>query len=492
MDIKYNYKFDATATAEAIKKGEITAEEAVQAAIDAIKEHNHKLNAVVHLYEEEALEKARNLKDFSAPFAGVPILLKDAGQEYEDHPSTVASPLLKGNVAQYTDNFVQKILDAGFIVVGHTNVPEFALLYITDHGIYGPTANPVNPEYNAGGSSGGSAAAVQAGMVPIAAASDGGGSIRIPASFSGLVGLKPTRGRTAAGPGSWRSWGGAAINFALTTTIRDTWNMLKVLQTDKIEAIPFAVADIKDEDLDREYENLKDIKFAYTTKSFVGSEVDPEAIKAVLDTVEFLRAKGFTVEEASPEVDGMAYLAGYFTMNAAEQRKTFAGIESAMGRPIQRGEVGDDAFALSKLGEKVLAAEYSAIFDSWDNLTDVFSKFYEEYPVLIQPATARPAPGIDQYTLKIDQLEKYDDFDSMTKEDLLKLILDVYYPGTEYSPFAYIHNLTGQPGISLPLHTTEKGLPLGVMFTTNKLREDRLLAIGKYFEEEGRFKYYNE
>lgn len=490
MEIKYNHIFDATATAEAIKAGKITPLEAVQASIDAIKINNEKLNAVVHLYEEEALEKAKYLKDFSAPFAGVPILLKDAGQDYEGKPSTAASPLLKNNLANLTDNYVQKILDAGFIIVGHTNVPEFALLYITDGGIYGPTANPVNVNYNAGGSSGGAAAAVQSGMVPIAGASDGGGSIRIPASFSGLVGLKPTRGRTASGPGSWRSWGGASINFAMTSTIRDTWNMLKILQTDKIEASPFSVQNLNDEDLEREYTELKNIKFAYTTKSFVGSEVSDEAIKAVLDTVEYLRKQGFTVEEVDPEVDGMSYLAGYFTMNAAEQRKSFIAIEEALGRPIKRGEVGDDAFALGKLGEKVFTWEYSSIFDSWDKLTDVFSNLYKEYPVLIQPSTARPAPGIDEYTLKIDKLADYEEFDSMTKDELLSLILDTYYPGTEYSPFAFIHNLTGQPALSLPLHTTENGLPLGVMFTTNKGREDRLLAIGKYFEENNRFKYY--
>lgn len=488
--IQYSHKFDATATAQAIKEGKISPSQAVQASIDAIERLNPDYNAVIHLYKEEALKQAENLRDFSAPFAGVPILLKDSGQDYAGHPSTSASRLLKDNIAQENSHFVQDIIDAGFIILGHTNAPEFALKFISDSKYSGPVKNPVKPDHNAGGSSGGAAAAVQTGMVPIATASDGGGSIRIPASFSGLVGLKPTRSRTAAGPGTYRSWGGASIDFVLTSTVRDAENMLLLLQTQEYDAVPFTPPALEASKIQAAKDQVKDLKFAYTTQNFVDSPLDPEAIQAVEKTVAYLRDQGFSVQEAHPPVDGMALLKGYFAMNAAEMQKTFQGIEAGLGRPIQRGETEDSAFMLAEYGKRVPGWQYSAIFDQWDQTAQVMQDFHQDYDILIQPATAKTAPKLDEVTLREDLMAEVDDFSQLDTKELADLVIEVMFPGTQHSPYAFVYNLTGQPAISLPLHTSEEGLPLGLMFTARKNREDLLLAIAHYLEDQGQFDYY--
>lgn len=490
--VTFSHKYDATAVAQAIKTGEITPLAAVKTAIQTIEAKNDKYNAVLHLFKEEALEQAKNLTDFSAPFAGVPILLKDAGQDYAGHPSTAASKLLKDNLAVHTNNYVQSIIDAGFIIVGSTNAPEFALKYISDSKFTGPVNNPVNPEYNAGGSSGGAAAALQSGMVPIVTASDGGGSIRIPASFSGLVGLKPTRGRTATGPGSFRSWGGAAIDFALTKTVRDAEAMLLELQTDQIDANPFALPILTAEAITKAKQDVKNLKIAYTTDNFIDHPVDAEAIRAVNETVAFLKEQGFQITEVHPKIDGMHLLDGYFKMNAAEQVKSFQAIEKGRGQKIARGETEDSAFMLAEYGKRIPAWKYSQIFDEWDRLGEEMQQLHMDYDLLLQPATAKPAPKNDKQTLREDLMADVEDFATLTTAELEVLVLDVMLPGTYHSPYAYIYNLTGQPAISLPLHTTEKGLPLGVMFTARKRREDLLLAIADYLEQADCFEYYDE
>lgn len=489
--LTFNHQFDATATAEAIKSGKITPLEAVEAAIMKVEETNKFYNAVVHLYKEEALEEAKNFSDFSKPFAGVPILLKDAGQDYKGHPSTAGAELLKDNIAQVNSNFVQKVLDAGFIVIGHTNVPEFALKYISDSSFYGPVNNPVNTDYNAGGSSGGAAAALQSGMVPIATASDGGGSVRIPASFSGLVGFKPSRGKIATGPGSYRAWGGAAIDFALTKTVRDAFNFLQVTQTDQIDAMSFQSPPLTEKEVKEAKDQIHNLKFAYTTDNFINQPPSPEAVKAVEETADLLKKAGFSVEKAHPQIDGESLLDGYFAMNATEQVKTFKGLEAALGRKLERGEVEDATYLLYEYGKLIPGYEYSATFDEWDQAAQVMQEFHQDYDILIQPATAKTAPKIDAYTIKHDLLKDLD-FSKLTKEEMGDLIIEVMFPGTEHSPYAYIYNLTGQPAISLPLHTTDDGLPLGVMFTSRKHREDLLFTIAYYMEEKGHFDYYDE
>ena len=229
MDIDSLLRRPAYQLADLVRAKKVSSFELVSAAIEKVKAENPQLNAVIHLREKSALNEARQLTDHGQPFLGVPILIKGLGQQLAGEPDTNGNKLFQNNVAQATNNFVQALQQAGFIIIGQTNFPEFGWKNITDAKLFGPARNPWNTAVTPGGSSGGSAAAVAAGWVPLAAGNDGGGSIRIPSSWSGLIGLKPTRGRVPTGPSDWRSWQGASINFALTRSVEDSARLLDQL-----------------------------------------------------------------------------------------------------------------------------------------------------------------------------------------------------------------------------------------------------------------------
>ncbi|HOB86427.1 MAG TPA: amidase family protein, partial [Bacillota bacterium] len=204
-------EYDAVGLAGLVQKKEVTAEEIVAAAVERLERLNPKINAVIHKMYEKAKEAAAEITG-EEPFAGVPMLLKDIGQEIKGEPITQGSKAFQGCLAEEDSTFVKRLRATGVIFLGVTNVPEFALMGITEPQYYGPTRNPWNTDYTPGGSSGGSAAAVAAGIVPLAGANDGGGSIRIPAAYCGLFGLKPSRGRVPAGPFFGRHWQGASVD----------------------------------------------------------------------------------------------------------------------------------------------------------------------------------------------------------------------------------------------------------------------------------------
>ena len=295
-----NREEDGLFYAEQLQNKVISPKELIEQSFQVIEKENPALNAVIHQRKEKALKEAEE-RDFSGkPFGGIPILVKGLGQSLAGEPHTSGSSLLKNSVAAQTSHFTQALIDAGFIVIGQTNVPEFGFKNITEPELYGPSRNPWNTDYSPGGSSGGAAAAVASGMVPIAGASDGGGSIRIPASFTGLVGLKPTRGRTPIGPGSGRNWQGASISFALTKSIRDTAAMMDVLQTIQ-PAAAFQTPLFAEGYMNHlHYAPKKTFRIAYSLESPVLSKVSKEAQQAVLKTVEWLRAQGHSVVEKTP------------------------------------------------------------------------------------------------------------------------------------------------------------------------------------------------
>lgn len=482
---------DATTCAQWIKQGKLTPVEAVKIAIDQVKKYNERFHAVVHLYEEDAIKQAKSLSNLEAPFAGVPILLKDAGHDYAGHPSTSSSQLFKNQIATKNSHYVDQIIKAGFIIIGHTNAPEFALKFVSDSALYGTVPNPVNPKYHAGGSSGGSAAAVQLGMVPIAAASDGGGSIRIPASFSGLVGFKPTRGAMPTGPGSYRSWGGAAIDFALTKSIQDTENFLLAMQLPHQDASAFKVPPLIADDVRNYEDNINDLNIAYTVDPFIDETPSDDAVQTVEKTVNYLQNHGFSVTEVHPNINGLKdYLPGYYKMNASEQQKMFQQIKKQRGKAIQPDEVEPLSYLLAIYGEKIPAWEYSEVFDEWDNLANQMQQLHETYDVLIQPATAKAAPSLSEDLYHLEMLPPIETWKDLNKETLGDLIIESLKSGTYYSPYAYIYNLTGQPAISLPVHSTSEGLPIGVMISARQSQDAKILALSKWLEKHRLFEYY--
>ncbi|MER2064283.1 MAG: amidase family protein, partial [Alkalibacterium sp.] len=359
-------KEDGLYFADLIRKGEVSPEELIRKSFEVIEEKNPVLNAVVHTRKEKALLEASHKNWAGRPYGGVPILLKGLGQNIEGEPATAGSKLLKNVKAKQTSHFVSQLEKAGFIPIGTTNVPEFGFTNITHSDLYGPARNPHDPDFSAGGSSGGAAGAVASGMVPIAGASDGGGSIRIPASFTGLIGLKPTRGRTPVGPGSGRNWQGAAISFALTKSIRDTAAMLDVMQVIQPAAafqVPlFNVG----------YQNYinqpaeKSFTFSFSLDSPVHSKVSQEAEEAVVKVVKWLAESGYEVSEAAPDTNGVELMRAYYTMNAGETAAMFDTIEKKMGRPVKSEEVELLTWVLYQAGKNTRAAHYSNAISLWD------------------------------------------------------------------------------------------------------------------------------
>lgn len=483
---------DALHYVKQVRRKEVSITGLVKRALTNIEDQNPKLNAVVHVQAEEALKIAAEYDeelatmtaeeiDLLPPFFGIPTLLKDLGQEEAGQPSTNGSKLLDGYIAEETSHFAQKVLDSGFIVVGRTNVPEFGFKNESDSDFTGSVHSPFNTDLNAGGSSGGAAAALKAGLVPIVTASDGGGSIRIPASFNGLIGLKPTRGRTPVGPGSYRGWQGATIDFALTKSVRDTWELLKALQVEQFEA-PFVLPAIEGKELPLLSEKLK---LAYSVESPIQQEVTEDAKNAVNQAVEKLKEWGHEVSEATPETDGVEAMESYYIVNGVETASMIDGMEENMGTTITVEDMEAMSWALYRSGINVTGIEYSQVLALWDQLTAITEEFFEKYDALILPGTNGPAFEEDHFKQSAEFIERLKSIDEYSKEEQQNLVWEMFQYSLAHTPFTQQQNLTGQPAISLPLYETAEGLPVGTQIWTKKGNEVLLLQIAKIFEDAG-------
>lgn len=480
---------DATFYAEGIRAGRFTITELIQATIDNIEQLNGKLNAVVNKQYDQALEIAKkyeqeldNGRTELPPFFGVPILLKDLGQNQKGQVTTSGSKLLGDYVASQTDHFTQSIEAAGFIVVGRTNVPEFGFKNISDSQFNGRVNSPIDLDRNPGGSSGGSAAALKAGMVPIVGASDGGGSIRIPASFTGLIGLKPSRGRMPVGPGSYRGWQGASVNFALTKSVRDTWTLLKAMQGEQFEA-PFMIPTIKEDDLkpiDRP------LRIAYTLNTPDGSTLSQDAKKMMDQVIENLKSLGHQVKEAEPNINGREAMRTYYKVNGVETAVMMEGFETSLDRPLAVDDMELMSWAIYRMGLKISGIDYSKVLSYWDTLAAISEEFFNAYDVLVMPTVNGPAPLHTDFPLSDelkDNLRNMDDFES---ERQIDLVVEMFEESLARTPFTQQMNLTGQPAISLPVYQMKEGnLPLGAQFSTSKGGEYLLLQLAQELEDQG-------
>lgn len=481
-----NREQDGLFYAEQIRNKKITPKELVEQAFQVIEKENPYLNAVIHTRKEQALKESEE-RDFNGkPYGGVPILVKGLGQSLAGEPSTSGAHLLKDSVAKQTSHFTQALIDAGFIVIGQTNVPEFGFKNITEPELYGPSRNPWNTDYSPGGSSGGAAASVVSGMVPVAGASDGGGSIRIPASFTGLVGLKPTRGRTPLGPGSGRNWQGASISFALTKSIRDTAAMMDVLQTIQ-PAAAFQTPLFTEGYVNALEKPTPHFSIAYSLESPILSEVSEEAKNAVLKTVDWLKAQGHSVIEKTPPIDGVNLMKSYYVMNSGETTAMMESIETTLQRKLTIDDMELVTWVLYNAGKTISAAAYSKTLNTWDRAAEVMAEFNQEFDLFLTPATAESAPKVGTQWQDEDMLERMRNIAAVDSAEQQQVVWDMFDKSLPITPFGMQANLTGQPSISLPVHLTAEGLPLGIQFTAPKGKEDWLLAIGRDMEADGQF-----
>lgn len=451
-----------------LTKGDITPQALVKASIDKIEASNHLYNAVVHPRFEKALEEAQG--DYSkTKFKGIPILIKSLGQSLEGEPSTAASRLLKNSVAQNTSNFVKKIQDLGFIILGQTNSPEFGFKNISDSKLYGDVKNPLGLDRTAGGSSGGAAAALLADFVPVVTASDGGGSIRIPASYTGLVGLKPTRGSMPTGPKSHRGWQGASINFFITKTIEDTELLFNAMAQNTIEA-PFNYVQ-QNIDLNRP------LTIAYTDQSPVNSKVSEDAITALNSTVEKLRKLGHIVKKVTPDYDGFELMKSYYMVNGVETANMIKGIEKQINRNVTIDDIELVSWVLYQYGLKVKGYELVHALNGWDQVSEIMHLFHKDYDIFITPTNAKAAPYFDEVYQSDSLIKQMEEIES--NQNPYKIVWEMFEASLSYTPFTMLANITGQPAISLPVYENDKNEQFGVQLMAEKGNEQLLFNISK-------------
>lgn len=481
------FKNDAYATAQLIRQGTVSVTEVTKEALGNIRQWNPFLNAVSHIQEKEALSLAKradnllaHLEDRSQlpAFYGVPLLLKDLGQEEAGQPSRSGAKLMKDYLAKRDSNFTTQVKKAGFVIVGRSNVPEFGFKNSSDSKWTGPVANPLNPELTPGGSSGGAVAALKAGLVPAVTASDGGGSIRIPASFSGLIGLKPTRGRTPVGPSSYRGWQGASIDFALHRSVRDAWLMLKALQVSQREAA-FFCPKIEEDDLlplDRP------LKIAYSYQVPAGYPLTKEAKDGLNFALTALSDLGHDTIEVNLAIDGRRAMESYYMVNAVETEVMLDDIAQNLGRAIKPDDLEVTSWALYRAGKVVTGANYSRILAYWDQLGAQLETFFHDYDVFLSPSTNGPAFKQGLFSPDKAMIDRLLSIDNLQKSQQLALIWEVFEKSLAWTPFTQQQNLAGQPAISLPMYTTSAGLPLGIQAWSGRGKDYLLLQLAQQLE----------
>ncbi|EHI69555.1 amidase [Streptococcus ictaluri] len=472
---------DASEMAQAVRQGHVSPQELVEDAIEKAKRLNPSLNAITSQRFEEALKETSERDFTNKAFAGVPIFLKDLGQEQKGQPSTSGAKLFANYRASKTDYLVTALEDLGFIILGRSNTPEFGFKNISDSRLHGSVNLPKDHSRNAGGSSGGAAALVASEISQLAPASDGGGSIRIPASFNGLIGLKPSRGRIPAGPGSYRGWQGASVHFALTKSVRDTRNLLLGLQAFQPES-PFPLNPLSEKALMAPLK--KPLRIGVYQKLIDGHLASEDSQQALQKASQFLEQEGHQVIalEELP-FDMSEVIRDYYVMNAVETAAMFDNIEASLGRAVTKDDMETMTWAIYQAGKPILASHYSKALQNWDKYSAKMAQFHQNYDLLLTFTTNSPAPKHGALQVSEPLLNQLSHSEAFSPEERLQLIEDMFQSSLAINPYPAIANLTGNPAISLPTYETKEGLPMGIQFFANKGREDLLLALAERFEE---------
>jgi len=452
---------DATAQAELVARGDCSARELVDAAIDRIERLDGQLNAVIHRRFERARAEAA---EADGPFAGVPFLVKDAVCHTAGDPYHAGMQVLKdaGWVEPNDTWLAARFRAAGFVFVGKTNTPELATSITTEPVAYGATHNPWDLTRSAGGSSGGSAAAVAAGLVPVAHGNDMGGSIRFPASMCGIVGLKPTRARTTLGPDFGEYWGPLTHEFVLTRSIRDTAAVLDAV-AGAAPGDPYTAPPPTRPYREEVGTPVARLRVGFRTETPDGHPSHPEVVNAVESTARLLAELGHVVDAAEiPELDN-SYNDGFVTVLATSVARDIERWSSRLGRDITNELEPINTF-FAQMGAQISAVEYVAAIELMQAWTRRVAPWWVDHDVLVVP-TSPELPVPLGYVAPTNP-------DPEVGARMGRLV--------EFcSPF----DVTGQPAMSLPLHWTDDGLPIGVQLVAAYGREDVLLRLGAQLEE---------
>jgi amidase len=463
MKLSEYVEYDAVGLARLITSGQVSAREVQQVARQAMQSVNPELNALVGELFDEPLPYAAD-----GPFAGVPFAIKDLGIHAQGVPTRMGSRLTgQGIRFPYDSELMTRFKRAGLATLGRTSCPEFGINATAESLANGPTRNPWDTALTTGGSSGGSGALVAARALPVAHGNDSGGSIRQPAAWCGLVGLKPTRGRISTGPDYDELLYGQGIEFALTRTVRDAAALLDAVNGpgigDKYEIVPPARPYSEEIGMDPGH-----LRVAITTRAWSGAPVDREHVGAIESIERTLDSLGHKLEEASPQLDWEVFLKSQLSLFAAFVADGATGLSAALGKELGPDVLEAVTLSYVEYGRRVTALDLNAALRTNNLLSRSVGAFFRDYDVLLTPTMAT-----------LPQALGYFNQNDPTIDPLTWLHKNF----TEVEPFTSLFNATGQPAISLPLAQSSSGLPIGVHLVTRYGDEATLFRLAAQLEQ---------
>lgn len=456
---------DATAQAELVHKGEVKPIELVEDAITRVERLNPTINAVITKTYDLAREIAASQLPMG-PFTGVPLLLKDIYGFHTGVRQTHGSKSFGDYVPDFDSELVVRHRRAGFIPIGKTNAPEFGISITTEPERYGPTRNPWNTGHSAGGSSGGSGAAVASGMVPIAHANDGGGSTRIPASCCGVFGLKATRSRNPLRPQFSDLMLPVVSEHAITRSVRDSAAMLDATAGASV-GDPYHAPLPARPYVEEVGAHPGTLKIAFTTDNFNGAPVHADCAAAIEDAANLCAELGHEVTEAAPMVDGASIKEALNTLWCVMGALSVEGVEEITGRVAGQQEVEPFTWSAYEVGREVTATAYVGLMRTFQQMLYEYGHFFADYDVLLTPTLASPPVelGASKATPGEDPRDYFD---------------RVWWTHNPYAPIA---NVTGQPAMSVPSFWNDAGLPIGTHYMARFGDEATLFRLAAQLEE---------
>ena len=457
---------DALGLAELVAKGEVTPAELLETAIERLEAVNPHIIAIAH----HAFDAAMATIDrgvHKGPFSGVPFLLKDLGAAAIDYPSSLGSRLFANTRYSIDSALVERLKRAGLIIFGRTTSPELGVGPITEAKVYGgPTRNPWNLDHTSGGSSGGAGAAVAAGIIPAAHGSDGGGSIRIPASSSGLFGLKPTRARIPSGPLAGEGWAGMAVDGFLTRSVRDSAALLDAVAGPDSGA-PYWPPPLLGTFSEAIAKPPARQKIAISFKSFAGGDVHSDCRAAVERAATLLTDLGHQVEEANLRLEIMPVMQAWVRIAACGTSLAVRNKVAERGAPLDPDEVEGITRGALAFAETLSGADYLEAVQSIHRFGREIAGFFETYDMLVTSTLAEPPAKIGRFAPDMEDFVDH------------RLGPNGILP---YSPFTAAFNASGQPAMSVPLHWNEAGLPIGVHIAGRFGADEGLMALAAELE----------
>jgi amidase len=453
---------DGLALAELVRKGEVQPIELVEAAVSVIEQVNPRLNAVIHKLYDMGRDAAKTV-DRQAPFAGVPYLLKELATSWKGAPNTNSSYYLKDVVDDSDAEVVTRLKKAGFLLVGKSNAPENGWSISTEPKLYGATVNPWRADLTAGGSSGGSCAAVAARMVPLAESSDAAGSIRVPASCCGVLGLKPSRGRITLAPVA-DVWHGGAYFFANTRTVRDSAAYLDAV-AGALPGDPYQPPVPAETWLELSRRAPAKLRIGYSVTPPEGRPIDSEVKQTVLDTVKVLERLGHDVEEHDLAFDADDAWKTYTHMSCVQTAAIFEWLSALVGRPVTKNDVEPVTWAIIERGRATSGVRHISDVEAVRQMGRAIARDLDAYDIYLTPTLTQLPRPVGYY-------------------DMSETDLDRYNAKWTDAVFAFPFNMSGQPAMSLPLGMSTSGVPIGVQVSARYGDEATILALATVLEQE--------